>query len=199
MVYKNKKGSEMKKPEIRYLYDIKKVLWDKEWLKTSPNFEIYYMYRGVKQKNKIRYDITVIPPRMLGREFIKTKGHYHFGNYGELYKVLSGKGIFLMQKCKKGKVEDVYYVRAKKGDYVPVPPEYGHTTINPSPKTLKMANWIFEECSSDYKRIEEKEGFCYYYTKLGWFKNKNYKKIPKLRYKRSLKLKPKNLDFLCLQ
>ena len=40
----------MKKPEIRYLNDIKDVLYDKEWTKKAPNLELYYMYRGVEKK-----------------------------------------------------------------------------------------------------------------------------------------------------
>lgn len=181
------------KPEVRYLHDMKKVLYDKKWAKNAPNFELYYIYRGLKTKNGIRYDITLIPARMLGEEFVKTKGHYHFGSYGELYKVISGEGIFLIQKKK---VKDVYFVKAKKGEYILIPPQYGHTIINPSPKTLKIANWVSKDCQSDYKSIERKRGFCYYYTLTGWIKNKNYKRIPKLKQKRPFKSFPKNLNFL---
>ncbi len=183
------------KPDIRYLKDMQEVLYDKEWLKTAPNFEVYYMYRGIKEKNSLRYDITVIPKRMLGKESVKTKGHYHVGDCGELYIVLEGKGIYLMQKERNGKIEDVYYVKAKKGDYILIPPYYGHVTINPSLRRLKMANWVWSKCKSDYKRIERKKGACYYYTKSGWIKNKNYKKIPKLYFKKPLKTMP-SLDFL---
>ena len=221
---------EMKKikPEVRYLHDMKKVLYDKEWAKNAPNFELYYIYRGLKTKNGIRYDITLIPARMLGEEFVKTKGHYHLGSYGELYKILAGESIFLIQK--KG-VKDVYFVKAKKGEYVLIPPQYGHTIINPSSKTespspekgtkvkksakksfssfvssltrwtkssspLKIANWVSKDCQSDYKSIERKRGFCYYYTKSGWVKNKFYKQIPKLHFEKPLKERPKNLEFL---
>jgi len=182
-------------PQIRYLKEMKNVLYDREWAKKSPNLELYYIWRGLKQKNGIRYDITIIPPRMLGKEFVKTKGHEHFGNFGEIYQVLAGEGIFLVQKGKK-KIEDVYYVRAKKGDYVLIPPHYGHTTINPSKKVLKMANLVSKKCKNDYQSIEKKRGMCYYYTIGGWIKNKNYKRAPKLKSKRPLKEMPKNLSFL---
>ncbi len=195
--------SQNPKPDIRYLNEIKEVLYDKKWAKTAPNFELYYMYRGVKPprlliggggkgKDNLRYDITVIPPKMLGKEFVKTKGHKHIGNYGELYKVLSGEGIFLMQKENNGKIEDVYYVKAKRGEYILISPLYGHTTINPSSKILKIANWISEKCQSDYKSTERKKGLCYYYTKSGWVKNDAYKKIPKLRSEKPLKRAPKS-------
>ena len=172
---------------------MKEVLYDKEWTKNAPNFELYYMYRGIKEKDDLRYDITIIPPRMLGKEFVKTKGHYHIGNYGELYKVLAGLALFLIQDKE---VKNIYFFRAKRGEFVLIPPNFGHTTINPSSKTLKVANWTSKKCKSDYKSIEKKRGFCYYYTICGWIKNKNYKKIPKLRSKKPLKKMPKSLDFL---
>lgn len=175
---------------------MKNVLYDKAWAKNAPNFELYYMYRGIKGKNGLRYDETVIPARLLGEEFVKTKGHYHIGNFGEIYRVLKGEAIFLLQKKKGGGIEDVYYVKAKKGDFILIPSDYGHITINPSKKTLKIGNWILKKCKSDYEVVEKKKGFCYYYTKSGWIKNKNYKKIPKLRFEKPQRSMPKNLDFL---
>jgi glucose-6-phosphate isomerase len=197
-VNRQSKIANQRKPEIRYLTDLIPVLFDRGWAKTARNIPLYYIYRGLKTKNGIRYDVTVIPPKMLGEEFVKTKGHYHFGSYGELYKILAGESIFLIQKKE---AKDVYFVRAKRGEYILIPPHYGHTIINPSSKTessstLKIANWVSKDCRSDYKSIERKRGFCYYYTKSGWVKNKFYKQIPKLKIKRFLKLSPKSLKFL---
>jgi glucose-6-phosphate isomerase len=182
--------------EIRYLDDMRMVLYDKAWARTAPNFEVYYMERGIEEKDSLRYDITTIPPKMLGQEFVKTKGHYHIGGYQELYIVLEGEGIFLMQKRGEGKIQDVCYVKATKGDRVLVPSFYGHVTINPGSKILKMGNWISKECQSDYKSIETKGGFSYYYTQAGWIKNENYEEVPKLRLEMPLESMPRNLDFL---
>lgn len=176
----------LKNPNIRFLYDIKKVVYDKKWLKTAPNLELYYMYRGLKKKNELRYDITVIPAQMLGKEFIKTKGHEHINNYPELYEVLEGKAIFLMQKRKENSIQDVYAITAKKGKVIIVPSGYGHITINSIKKALKIGNWIYEKCKNDYSPIEKRKGFCYFYTKTGWIKNKSYKKIPKLHFEKPL-------------
>ncbi len=192
---KNRK-SRIKKPDIRRLYDMKDVIYDKRWLKTAPNLELYYMYRGVEKKDGLRYDITVIPAKMLGKEFVKTKGHEHVGKYGEVYIVLKGKAIYLMQKRQGEEIEDVYAVKAKKSDVVVIPFYYGHITINSSNKELKMANWMAKEVKNDYKPIQKMQGACYFYTKKGWIKNKNYKNVPKLRFKKPLKSLPKNLDFL---
>jgi len=185
-----------KKPDIRFLNDMREVLYDQQWLKTAPNFEVYYMYRGVKKKDNLRYDITIIPPKMLGKEYVKTKGHVHPKGYQELYKVLEGKAIFLIQKSKNNLVERVFAIKAKRGDVIIVPPECGHTTINPSQKTLKLANWVSQNCKSDYLPFEKIQGACYYYAKSGWIKNKNYKKIPKLEFQKPKNSIPKNLDFL---
>lgn len=185
-----------RKPDIRYLYDLKKVVYDQEWLKKAANFGVYYMYRGVKTKGKLRYDITKIKAKMLGREFPKTKGHEHSKNFQEIYRVLRGKAIFLLQKYKNRKIEDVYTVRADKGSVVIVPPGYGHVTINPSNKELKVANWISEKCKNYYNLFEKFGGACYFYTRQGWIKNKKYKRVPKLRLKKPLKKMPKSLDFL---
>ena len=37
------------KPDVRYLEDMKDVVYDKEWLKTAPNLELYYMYRDLAE------------------------------------------------------------------------------------------------------------------------------------------------------
>jgi glucose-6-phosphate isomerase len=186
-----------KKPDIRYLNEMRKVLYDKKWAKTAPNFEVYYMYRGIKKKDSLRYDITLLPPKMLGKEFVKTKGHEHSGNYGELYIVLKGKAFYLIQKYKNQKIEDVYIVRARRSEAVIIPSGYGHITINPSKKEeLIEANWLVQKCQNIYKLFEKKQGACYYYTRRGWIKNKNYGKIPKLYFKKPLKSIPKDLSFL---
>lgn len=185
-----------KKPEIRFLNDMRIVLCDAEWAKKAKNLELYYMYRGVKKKDGLRYDITIMPPKMLGKEFLKTKGHRHSNKYGEIYVVNSGNAIFLFQKYANNKVEDVYAVQARKGDIVIVPSYYDHLTINPSNTKLELANWVSGKCKNIYDMIEEKHGACYFYTKKGWIKNKNYKNTPKLRFEKPLKTMPKNLDFL---
>ncbi len=194
-------------PDIRYLSDMKEVIFDQEWLRhQTENLELYYMYRdlgfGEKEKEKIhrnnlRYDITIIPPLTLGKEFVKTAGHYHsyFSvhlSYPEIYEVLSGEAYYLMQYLiENDSVRDVYFVYAAKGDKVIIPPNYGHFTINPGKDNLVMANWICRECTSSYQEVRKKGGACYFaFSEDGevvWKANSNYKKIPSLR-----KLPPTN-------
>lgn len=195
---KNYKLLKIMNSEIRFLYDIKSVLYDKKWAETSSNFPVYFMYRDIRpqkdEKDDLRQDITIIPSKMLGKEFVKTKGHEHLGKYKEVYFVSKGQAIYLIQKCKKDansiKVEDVYAVRAKRGESVLIPAGYGHVTINPYKQELRIVNWINRRCKNNYRLFEKKQGGCYYYTKKGWIKNKNYKQIPKLRFEKPLKLSP---------
>lgn len=188
------------KPDIRFLNDMREVLYDKEWLKKTSNVELYFMFRRIKYEKGLRYDITIIPYRLLGKEFVKTKGHEHPDKYPELYEVLEGKAIFLMQKRLENsslKVKDVYAVKAKKGEKVFIPALYGHVTINPGPSDLKMANWVADNFKSDYSLFVEKQGACYYALKndgsIKWLKNEKYGKVPKLRFEKPNKNIPKDL------
>jgi len=185
------------KPDIRTVKDMGSVLYDKEWQKTAnPDTELYYMYRGLKEKNNLRYDITVIFPIMLGKEFNKTKGHTHKNKGEETCIVLEGEAIFLLQKEKNDIIEEVYAVKAKQGEVCVIPPLYGHVTINPTDKTLKTANWIDKNMENEYEGIQQRNGACYFYIPNGWVKNENYQNIPTLRFKQPQSSLPKELSLL---
>lgn len=190
-------------PDTRELKDIEDVVWDKEWLKTAESFELYYMYRDLAESkeeydkifaNNLRYDITVIFPKMLGREFNKTFGHDHpivpgtAITYPEFYEVLEGEAIFLLQDSINETIKDVYAIKAKTGDKVIIPPNYEHLIINASDKNLKTCNWVCRTFGSNiYKPFKQRHGFSYYALKdingIKWFKNENYTTIPELKLK----------------
>lgn len=194
-------------PDVRKLNDMREVLYDKDFAKNSPDMDAYYMYRKLKIENDLKYNITVITAKMLGEEFMKTKGHIHIGNFSEIYHVLEGEAIFLLQKTKDNVVEDVYAVKTKKGEAIILPGGYGHVTINPLTSIdLKTEDWTSINCNSDYSLFEKLRGACYYYVKgpasaegFGegtWIKNENYKNIPELRFEQPLKKVPQDLEFL---
>ena len=120
--------------------------------------------------HRLRYDITVIPPRDLCGEHVKTKGHYHPDNaagtgYPELYEVLDGTAQFLLQSRP---LDDVILVHADTGARVIIPPGYGHITINPSPGvTLVLANLVSTAFESDYGEYESRHGAAYYVMRDG--------------------------------
>ena len=180
----------MENPHIRNLYEMKSVLYDQEWLKTAKDFEVYRFWRKVKKKNDLRYDITLMPARMLGKEFVRTKGNRNSNNFPELYTVLEGEAIFLLQKAKENIVEDVCAVKVKKGEWVLISAEYAVTMINPLKRDLKTGNWVSEKNKNIYKELEKMKGACYFYTTKGWVKNQNYAKIPELRFEKALKDSP---------
>lgn len=167
---------------------------------------VYFMYRGLflserdgalLKERGLRYDITVIPPGTLGREFVKTLGHYHPPvpgsgmTYPELYEVLEGEAHYLLQTVAGGAtagdppgaaapastgppplpggLKDAVLVRAKAGDKVLIPPGYGHVTINPSRKVLRMANLVADGFQSLYEPYRRAGGAAYYETSDGKF------------------------------
>lgn len=190
------KIKKIKKLDIRLLSEMQNVLFDKNWAKKQKDFKVYRVFRGIKERGNLTYDITVIPPGMLGKEFIRTKGNRNSRGFQELYNILEGKAIFLIQKGEGEKIKDVLAIRAKKGEYVVVPPYYYVITINPSKKTLRIGNWVSQKCRNIYEDLERMKGACYFYTKNGWIKNKKYKRVQKLRFEKALKEVPKNLNFL---
>ncbi len=183
-------------PRIRTIGELLDVLMDPPE-DVDPKTPAYYMYRGVClldhahvfEKNNVRYDVTVIPPRRVGNEFIKTFGHYHptaehdpiTGNplsFPEVYEVLHGEALFLLQDRD---ARNFFAVRARAGKTVLIPPNLGHVTVNPSDKTLVMVNLVSSRFSSDYTPVREKKGFAWYYTVTGWVKNPRYTKHPEIK------------------
>jgi len=186
-------GGKKREPDIRWLYDLRDVICDQNWLAKAKNTELYYMYRdlflsradGEKLREQgVRYDITIIPPGMLGCEYVKTIGHYHplvpseRVTYPEIYEILEGEALYLLQKLD---LSDVVAVNASAGDKVLVPPGYGHVTINRSNKILKMANFVARDFSSLYGPIKERAGGAYFFTSSGWIKNKRCPESAELR------------------
>ncbi len=186
-------GGRSKKPDIRWLFDMREVIYDKSWLANAENIELYYMYRDLYLSNAdkarlmdqdLRYDITIIPPRMLGVEYVKTAGHYHpippggTVSYPELYEVLEGEAIYLLQNMD---MSDVVAVYAVAGDKVLVPPNYGHVTINRSNKILKMSNLVARDFSSMYDPYRNRGGGAYFYTTQGFIKNERCPEAAELR------------------
>jgi glucose-6-phosphate isomerase len=174
-----------------------RVVYDKDFAQKNPELEIYRVQREVEKDRDLRWDITTMPPRMLGKEFVKTKGNRNNQGFQELYTVLEGEAIFLMQRAKNGLVEDVMAIQATPADWIIVPPNYEIVTINPSfKKILKTGNWVSNKTENIYDDIEKFKGACYFYILSGWIKNEHYVKVPALRFEKPLKKKPENLDFL---
>ena len=157
-------------PDIRRCTELLPVMAQPDCQGDGPAYE---MFRGLSRDDNdaswlsahlVRYDITRIPGKILCGEWIKTKGHYHPSApdgypYTEIYEVLEGEAWYLLQKQD---LSDFILVKAIAGDLVLIPPGYGHVTINPSQKTLLMANLVSSAFSSDYLPFEQMRGAAYY-------------------------------------
>ncbi len=175
-------------PDVRKAKEIKPVLYEKNEINDEEI--LYYMFRGVAKneedgelikKHRLRHDITIIPPRIIGKEYVKTLGHVHVPDAPEIYYVIEGKAHFLMQRVEGLKVLDVYLVEAEAGESVVIPSGYGHVTINPTKETLIMGNWIWREVKGDYSMFKKLRGACYYELTNGFVKNENYESVPEIK------------------
>lgn len=142
--------------------------------------DMYYMYRDVYKHGSIRFDITVIPAQTVGQECAKTHGHYHPKSedglaYPEVYQVLHGKAVFILQKKNRNGSVDVSVVNAKEKDVVLMPSGYGHVTVNSGPDVLILSNLVYDRFSSIYHDYETNRGAAYYYLDGGELvQNTNY-------------------------
>jgi len=117
------------------------------------------------QEQGLRYDITIIPPNMLGQIY-QTAGHYHPLVPEGASPILSSTRFWRVKRYISAKPDlgDVVVVHASAGDKVLVPPNYGHITINRSNKTLKMANYVAGN-SLHFMIHKGKSGGAYFFTK----------------------------------
>jgi glucose-6-phosphate isomerase len=173
---------------VRRLGEIADVLIDRTQIeKSGANTPLYFMFRGVMkkehketfQRHDLRYDITVLLGSKIGTECNKTLGHYHqmLSNglsYPEIYEVLEGEAIYVLQKPENNGY-DVMIVHAAKGEKVLIPPNYGHVSVNPSEVPLVMSNLVNASFKSDYEPYKCMHGAAAYILKGGEvIKNLNY-------------------------
>ncbi|MFH1221578.1 MAG: glucose-6-phosphate isomerase family protein [Candidatus Micrarchaeota archaeon] len=152
-------------PAVRTFKDLLPVLMEEP----DKDGEAYYMYREVYKVGSLRYDITLIPRWQLKSEFAKTYGHCHpiaekTLTYPEVYQVLDGEAIFLLQKELRDGSFSVSTVEAKKGDVLLIPPNFCHTTVNPGAGPLLLANIVSDAFTPDYSFYKRNHGAAYYYT-----------------------------------
>lgn len=165
-------------PAERPWEELRPVLKDPE---TCPRGTAYWMYRdlcrpedrGALIRAELRYDLTVIPSGRAGEEPVRTHGHYHALvpgqplTYPELYQVVRGEAWFLLQRQQRpgvagSAVAEAVLVKARAGEYVLVPPDFGHVTVNPGGNTLVIANWVQRTFSSSFAEMRRSGGAAYH-------------------------------------
>lgn len=180
-------GLDPVEPDVRRLSDYASVLAPESEL-TGPE-DAYFMYRGIARREhgelfkryNYRYDITVLRPGIVGRERIKTIGHYHpfvpgeSVTYPEVYEVLFGRAHYICQRAEGHRALDFIVIEANPGDKVVIKPGYGHITINTLEEPLVMSNVTADGFPSDYRPIARMRGAAYYELADGsWELNERY-------------------------
>lgn len=133
----------------------------------GPN-PVYWVFTDIsegKWKN-----MTIWTTGRYGKEYPKTFGHYHGTPDLETYQVISGKGIFVLQKkfMENGvwipeKVSNVVLVEGNPGEEVTITPEWGHSWSNIGESPLvTFDDWSAGHSPTDYAMVEKLQGLAYY-------------------------------------
>jgi oxalate decarboxylase/phosphoglucose isomerase-like protein (cupin superfamily) len=190
----------------RKIKELKPYLYERSSVKKGQEDKTaYLMYRNCCYKkhenlfitNNLRYDVTLIYPLIFNKEFNKTLGHWH--KTPEIYEVLSGKALFLLQGPKNS-AKEIYFQIVQKNSKIIIPPFYNHLIINLSNnKPLIVADIFSNQVKSHYSYFKQKHGAAYYIlnsklknqkSKLQFkiqnlnvfaIKNLNYKKVSNLK------------------
>jgi glucose-6-phosphate isomerase, archaeal len=154
--------------------------------------------RPLFQKYDFRYDITVIMPGTVAGECKKTSGHYHGYisgqtlTYPEVYEVLEGKAVYILQKVRnfdheneEPVIEDLKAVFVEAGQAIIIPPFYGHCSINVGDGPMAFSNIAVISCPLHYEPVQKKHGLSVYVLKHGsepkFVPNPNYANVPPVK------------------
>ncbi len=182
------------------LRDLEPVLYDSEYYRRNllSEMPVYLVYRDwcdgedgeTLRRYGLRYDVTVLPPSLLGEEYVKTIGHHHLHceDFGcvEILEVLEGEAYFLVQKQNEGVVDDLSLLIVKKGEKVLIPPDRGHVVINASPRNLFVGSLVSRACVDFHDEFMANKGAAFYVlTKGRLVKNPRYSWVPAVRFLRA--------------
>ena len=160
----------------------------------------YYMDNGVYRRLDapllaglpFRYELTLIPDRPIGRECMKTFGHLHSPEpqsgitWAEVCEVVLGTAHFILQTLDPAgpQATKAFYVEARAGEKVIIPPDLDHCTINPGPGPLVFSDVIALGVSGNYERFRAAHGAAYLEVVEGgqrrFIPNPAYRAVPPL-------------------
>jgi glucose-6-phosphate isomerase len=185
--------------KVRLLDELTEVALEPDACRGSEEIA-YYMYNGVYRQGdasqldgvSMQYELTLLPSRRIGREFVKTFGHRHCPepesgmDYAEVCEVLVGTAHFLFQTLDvEGPGASVaFYVEATAGQKVLLPPGFDHCTINPGPEPLLFSDVIALGVSGIYDRFRATRGAVYLEVaengQAQFVTNPTYRDVPSL-------------------
>src|SRR3989344_1196164 len=166
----------MIEPHSRQL--LKEVMMDP---KSEGVREPYFVIRGDEGQN-----ITILSPGKNGNEFNKTYGHFHNYQGVEIYRVVYGQGILVMQRNDEiGEAKEVSVSNLRSGMTVEVPAGYGHALVNIGKTYLVVIDDAPNTPrANNFELVKEKHGFAYYIVdkkgEVGFEPNSNYHLHPQI-------------------
>lgn len=176
----------MKLASTRTLDELRPVLKDENSSGPDP---VYWVFSEVSEDWE---NLTVIAEGNFNGEFAKTFGHYHGADVGEVYHLIDGKGVLLLQKKHmeegewvKDQVDEVLLIKVDPGEEVTITPEWGHSWSNVGEGPLiSFDNWREGHTPRDYQVIEKLHGMAYYLIlenrEVKAVPNPNYNNLPQL-------------------
>lgn len=158
----------------------------------------YRMLNGVQRSEDaqladlpLRYELTAMHGRPVGWEAAKTLGHVHVCppgvpvGYPEVVEVLHGVAGFLIQDLADGpdgaQSRRAWLVRAEPGDWVVLPPDLAHVTIDLGTGPLVFSDVIDRRARGIYAGVAAARGFGWYVAADGGLRpNPRYARPPRL-------------------
>ena len=161
---------------VRKLKDMKNLFHDPSGF--SDETELYYMYNGIYRKQHasffkdqhIKYEYTVLMPTIINGECLKAHGHIHGFNpirhirHIEAYEILLGEGYFELFTYVENELQ-VIMIKVKQGDFLIIPPDYFHLSINTGNIPFIFGDLIKEDATSDYGPLKAKNGAPFFVMK----------------------------------
>ena len=139
----------------RYLSGFSRYFTDQDAVKTmlADSDPLVYEYWEREYEGKgqaISFGMTRIYPGQVGKEFFKTKGHFHADNQGdEIHLTLDGEGLLLLSD--RDGVCQTMEMKPGKVNYIPG--HFAHRTINTGLEPLVFAGFWPPKIQHDYETI----------------------------------------------
>jgi glucose-6-phosphate isomerase len=165
----------LEEPGRRRFGDLRTVVAFPDAIDPIADEVAYLTYRDVRQAagtslaaNGLRYDVTVTLPGAVAGERVKTAGHYHAldphgVSWPEIYDVLSGSAVFVLQRAVGDpagdpEIDRALAIVAGPGDRLVIPPEYGHVTVNVGETPLVVADLVAIASNNHYQGYANRRG-----------------------------------------
>jgi len=167
--------------EPRLLEEMSAVLQDSH--PSAANSVLYWNFKQVYAgefndsflKRHLTFGLVLLPSGKVGREYIKTHGHYHSTipgsriGFPEVYTHFYGTLYLLLQRRRdpeEDHLDDCVLISMIPGQSIMIPPGYAHILVNPSTAPGLMAGLYSMDSAHNYAPIKRMAGAAYYVSNL---------------------------------